>query len=114
MPTGWFVFWCSRFIPHPKSPSTASESRTTISVLPESISVLPATISVLPAAVVRYTGPDLTANRIHRSTGFRLICSPPNLHFTPRHTLFRPIYPPTSSHPVHFPTALPDIRTIVL
>jgi hypothetical protein len=112
MPTGWFVFCCSHFLPRPKYSEFASESRGAISVLPESISVLPAAIGVLPAAVGRDAGPDLTANRIHRSTGFRPVHSP-QVSTPPPSTVYRPLHRPTSFHPIHFPTALPCIRTII-
>ena len=103
IPIGWSVFCCSHFLPHPKYSEFASEPR-------GAISVLPAAVSVLPAAVGRDAGPDLTANCIHRSAGFRPIHSPTGFHSTHRPTVFHLIY---RSHPIHFPTVLSCIRTII-
>jgi hypothetical protein len=113
MPLGWIVFCCSRFFPRPKSSGFASESRGPISVLPKSISVLPATIGVLPTAVGRDASPDLTANCIHRSAGFRPVHSLTGFHPNYRPTVYRPLHRPTSFYTLHLTSTLPFFRTII-
>jgi hypothetical protein len=100
IPTGWFIFFYSHFLPRPKSSDFASESRGPISVLPESISVLPATVG-------RGAGPDLATTRIPRSSGFRPVRSPTGFHSD-----HRPNHRPTHFHH-YLPSALPCLRTII-
>ncbi len=97
IPTGWFIFCCSHFLPRPEYSEFASGPREAI--------------GVLPAAVSRNAGPDLTANCIHRPTGFRPIHLPTSFHPIHHPTVFCPIRP-TTFRLIHSPTALSCIRTI--
>src|SRR6266702_3889068 len=97
IPTGWFIFCCSHFLPRPEYSEFASGPREAI--------------GVLPAAVSRNAGPDLTANCIHRPTGFRPIHLPTSFHPIHHPTVFCPNRP-TTFRLIHSPTALSCIRTI--
>ena len=93
IPIGWFIFSCSRLLPHPKYSEFASGPH-------EPIRLLPTAIGLFPGAVDCDSSPDLSTNCIHRPRGFHLV--------------FHSIYCPTSSQPIHFPSILSSIQTIVI
>ena len=100
IPIGWFIFSCPRLLPCPKYSEFASGLREAIRLLPTAIGALSATISLFPGAVDCNSGPDFSTDCVYRPRGFHLV--------------FHSIFPPTSSHPKHFPSALSCIQTIVI